>query len=222
MLGDGMKSMVPVTFAFVVLLVPVARAQQTFTINVLTEQWTTTHHPFTWTTAGHSNSSCSGTGTINGTVNATTYGNTTTGSVNANSYSNSNCSTTFTPPSSQTIDVQKPVVYVLAESATTRMVLSCTKQVRFGSQCEGLNPGTFTARFDEKGNFEVQGLKGKKEEWVEYNVVQQSAIQQGVQAPAPGPQNSQPAASTIDAPSVAVPASPDGPQILVSPAVGNR
>lgn len=188
------------------MLVPAAHAQQTFTINVLAEQWTTTHHPFTWTTAGYSNSSCSGTGTVNGNANATTYGNTTTGNINANGYSNSNCSTTFTPPSNQTIDIQKPVVYVLAESATTRMVLSCTKQVRFGSQCEGLNPGTFTARFDEKGNFEVQGLKGKKEEWVKYNVVQQSAIQHD-QAAQVGPTavpNSEPAQSTIDAPTTSV------------------
>jgi hypothetical protein len=125
-------------------------------------------------------------------------GNYTNGNIYANGNSNSNCSGTFTPPSSQTIDVQKPVVYILAESDTTRMVLSCTRQVRFGSQCEGLNPGTFNARIDDKGHFEVEGLKGKKEEWIRFDVVQQSAIQHP--SPAQPRQVSEPAAATIEAP----------------------
>src|ERR1700677_1836643 len=149
--------------ATLLLFATAVRAQQTMTINVLAEQWTTTHHPFTWTTAGRASSSCTGTETINGNYTATTNGNYTNGNISANGNSNSNCSGTFTPPSSQTIDVQKPVVYVLAESNTTRMVLSCTRQVRFGSQCEGLNPGTFNARIDDKGHFEVEAMKGKKD-----------------------------------------------------------
>jgi hypothetical protein len=39
-----------------------------------------------------------------------------------------------------------------------------------------LNPGQFLARMD-KGRFEVQGVSGKgKEEWVKFDVVQQTAI----------------------------------------------
>ena len=144
----------------------------TFTLTVLSYQWTTTHQPVNFTWQGHSNTSCNGTSNVTGYASGN-------GNFTANGTSYGSCSTTFTPPSTQTIDIQKPVVFVLAETENSRMVLSCMRNVRW-SQCEALNPGTFTARFDN-GHFEVQGSNGKgKEEWVKFDVVQQSAIQHPV------------------------------------------
>ena len=55
------------------------------------------------------------------------------------------------------------------------MVLTCTRNVRW-SQCHALNPGAFLGRNDH-GHFEVQALLGKaKEEWVKFDIVQQTAI----------------------------------------------
>ena len=55
------------------------------------------------------------------------------------------------------------------------MVLTCTRNVRW-SQCHALNPGMFLARNDN-GHFEVQALLGKgKDEWIKFDVVQQTAI----------------------------------------------
>lgn len=55
------------------------------------------------------------------------------------------------------------------------MVMTCTRNVRW-SQCHALNPGPFLARND-RGHFEVQALSGKgKEEWIRFDIVQQTAI----------------------------------------------
>jgi hypothetical protein len=120
---------------------------------------------FSW--PGYANTSCNG----NSTVNAYTYGN----NISANGTSSSSCYTTYTPPRNQQIDVQKPVVFVLADTESTRMILTCTRNVRW-SQCHALNPGFFMARND-KGHFEVQALSGKgKEEWIRFDIAQQNAI----------------------------------------------
>ncbi|HUA01161.1 MAG TPA: hypothetical protein VMB02_12585 [Candidatus Aquilonibacter sp.] len=139
----------------------------TFRITVLAYQWTTSHRTLTFSTPGTANTSC------NGTETASAYG--AGGNVYANGSTSSNCSTVYTPPSSQNIDVQKPVVYILADSDTNRMILMCTRNVRW-SQCEALNPGVFVARID-KGHFEVEGVSGKgKEDWVKFDIVQQTAL----------------------------------------------
>ena len=65
--------------------------------------------------SGYANSSCNGSGTIN----AYAYGN----SVSGNTTSYANCSTTYTPPTSQNIDIQKPVVFVLADRSTKKPVI---------------------------------------------------------------------------------------------------
>jgi hypothetical protein len=142
---------------------------------------------------GYANSSCNGSGTIN----AYAYGN----SVSGNTTSYANCNTTYTPPTSQNIDIQKPVVFVLADTDTNRLILTCTRNVRW-SQCHALNPGFFMAR-NNKGQFEVQAVSGKgKEEWVKFDIVQQNAI-----TPQSGaPTNS--AAVVAVATSPAVPSSP--------------
>ena len=162
-----MKRAIPVVAALL-LGTPLLKAQDnTFRITVLSYQWTTTHKTLTFSTPGSANTSC------NGTESATAYGS--GGNVYANGTTSNNCSTTYTPPSNQNIDIQKPVVYILADSDSNRMILTCTRNVRW-SQCEALNPGVFMARMD-KGHFEVEATSGKgKEEWVKFDVVQQTAI----------------------------------------------
>lgn len=140
----------------------------TFHLTVLGYQWTTTHKTLNFTWPGSASTSCNGNSTMNGNVSNN-------GNIYASGTSSSSCSTTFTPPSNQTIEVQKPVVYILADSDTSRMVLTCTRNVRW-SQCQALSPGSFMARIDN-GHFEVQAVFAKgKEEWVKYDVVQQNAI----------------------------------------------
>jgi hypothetical protein len=147
---------------------PVLRAQEsTARLKVLAYQWTTTHHTMTFSWPGYANTSCNG----NGTIIGYTSGN----NISASETSSSSCSTTYTPPNNQEIDIQKPVVFILAETETTRMILTCTRNVRW-SQCHALNPGFFTAR-NNNGHFEIQAVSGKgKEEWVKFDIVQQNAI----------------------------------------------
>jgi hypothetical protein len=80
----------------------------------------------------------------------------------------------------------------------TRRAWCCPARAKFALGAnEGLNPGTFNARIDDKGHFEVEAMKGKKDEWIRFDVIQQSAIQH-----LPPEQVSQPAAATIEAPAV--------------------
>jgi hypothetical protein len=180
----------------ILLLVPLLcstflRAQDnTFRLTVLGFEWTTTHQTVTFSWPGSASTSCNGTSNMNGYVSGT--------NISANGTSSSTCSTSFTPPSNQNIDIQKPVVFILADTETDRLVMTCTRNVRW-SQCHGLNPGYFLARNDN-GHFEVQARSDKgKEEWVKFDVVQRSVIsrsQASVQASAPQTE----APVSIDAP----------------------
>lgn len=162
--------------------------QNEFHIDVLAYQWTTTHNTLTFTYPGSASSSCNGNASMNGYVSGS-------GNVYADGISSSTCSASYTPPSTQEIDIQKPVVYILADSENARMVLACTRNVRW-SQCHALNPGRFVARMNN-GHFEVQALSEKsKEEWVRFDVVQQVAINQQHAQSA----SAQAAPATIEAP----------------------
>jgi hypothetical protein len=168
----------------------VLRAQEdTFRLTVLGFQWTTSHKTLTFSWPGHANTSCSGSTNMNGYISSG-------GNISAAGTSSDTCSTTYTPPTTHNIDSQKPVLFIVAETENSRMVLTCTRNVRW-SQCHSLNPGRFLGRND-KGNFEVQAFfgKGKKEEWVKFDVVQQIAISS--QQPQTPP--AQEAAATIEAP----------------------
>jgi hypothetical protein len=174
--------------------------ENTSRLNVLAYQWTTTHRTLTFSWPGYSNTSC------NGNVNVS--GNSFGGNISASGTTSSTCSTTYTPPFNQNIDIQKPVVFILAESETTRMVLTCIRNVRW-SQCHALTPGQFLARMD-KGHFEVKAAFGNgKDEWVKFDVVQQSAISRQESAPAPMAQT---APASIEAPEPAADASSEFPK----------
>lgn len=164
--------------------------ENTFHIDVLAYEWTTTHKTLTFSWPGYSNTSCNGNASTSGYASAG-------GTFSANGTVSNTCSTSYTPPATQNIDVQKPVVYILADSETSRMVLACTRNVRW-SQCHALTPGSFLARINN-GHFEVQGLEGKgKEEWVRFDVVQQTAISR--QEPQKAPASAQEASISIEAP----------------------
>ena len=167
----------------------VVRAQEnTFRINVLAYQWTTTHNTLTFSWPGYANTSC------NGNVNMNAYSS--GGNIYANGTTSSACATTYTPPTNQNIDIQKPVVFIVADSENSRMILACTRNVRW-SQCHALNPGAFSARNDN-GHFEVQVVSGKgKEEWIKFEIVQQTAIQSQT---APAQVSAQEAPASIEAP----------------------
>lgn len=139
----------------------------TFRIDVLSYQWTTTHNAITFSWPGHANTSCTGSAYANGYLSSG-------GNFSANETGYTACSTTYTPPTNQTIDLQRPVVYILADSENSRLVLTCTRNVRW-SQCHALNPGIFLARYD-KGRFEVQASTGSKAVWVKFDVIQQTAM----------------------------------------------
>lgn len=167
--------------------------ENNFRITVLAYQWTTTHKTLTFSWPGYANTSCNGNMNMNGYISGG-------GNVSASGTGSNTCSTSYTPPTTQNIDVQKPVLYIIADSATSRMVLTCTRNVRW-SQCNALNPGQFAARID-KGHFEVQAVFAKgKEEWVKFDVVQQTGI---------SPQQTQTASAqaapvSIEAPNSAAP-----------------
>jgi hypothetical protein len=161
--------------------------ENTVHLTVLGYQWTTTHKTLTFSWPGYANTSCSGSTNMNGYVSSG-------GNISASGTSSDTCSTTYTPPTNQNIDIQKPVVFILADTESSRMVLTCTRNVRW-SQCHALNPGVFSARNDH-GHFEVQASLGKgKEEWINFDVVQQTAITK--QQPQTPPAQ---AAASIEAP----------------------
>src|SRR5215469_7438350 len=200
---DSMNSRALVCLIFLTIG-PCLKAQEnTFRLKVLAYQWTTTHKTMTFSWPGYANTSCSESTTINGY----TYGN----NISATGNGSSSCSTTYTPASNQNIDIQKPVVFILADTENARMMLTCTRNVRW-SQCHALNPGFFLARND-KGHFEVQAVSGKgKEEWVRFDVVQQNAISRHeAQAStvvdlSAGPSRVEPASSAPAAPTIEAPA----------------
>ena len=178
---------------------PVLMAQEnTFRLTVVSYQWTTSHKTLTFSWPGHSNTSCSGNTNVNGYISAG-------GNFSASGTTSDTCSTTYTPPTNQNIDIQKPVVYILAETENSRMVLTCTRNVRW-SQCHALNPGAFMGR-NANGHCEVQAISGKgKEEWIRYDIVQQMALSKE-QTPAP-PTHEAPA--SIEAPQIEKTGAPVG------------
>ena len=151
-------------------------AQDTVRLQVLSYEWTTTHRPINFSWPGSSSTSCNSNASIQGNA----YAN---GSFNAYGTTNGSCQTTFNPPINQTIDVEKPVVYILAETDSSRMILTCTRNVRW-SQCEALNPGTFFAR-NLNGHFEVSAVSKGKSIWTRYEIVNQVAIVRQAQAMTP-------------------------------------
>lgn len=162
-----MRKVIVLSLLLALLNVPLVAQDNTFRVQVLAYQWTTTHRTLTFSWPGYANTSCNGTSYVNGYVSGS--------NIYANGTSSDTCSTTYTPPTNQNIDIVKPVVYILADSATSRMILTCTRNVRW-SQCHALNPGTFMARMDH-GHFEVQGLLAKgKEEWIKFDIVQQTSV----------------------------------------------
>src|SRR5665213_2201495 len=127
-----------VAAALLFLFVNTIAAQGDIRLRVLSYQWTTSHHPIRFSWQGESSTSCSSTSRVDGSISDT-------GNFNAYGTSNGMCNTTFTPPGNETIDIKKPVVFILAETPTTRMILTCTRNVMW-SQCEALSPGSFIAR----------------------------------------------------------------------------
>ena len=156
----------------VLLCGPVLQAQEdTFRLTVLGYRWTTNHRTLTFSWPGYANTSCNGSVDINGHVSGG-------GNISASGTSSDTCSTTYTPPTNQNIDIQTPIVFIQAETDRSRMVLTCARNVRW-SQCHSLKPGRFLGR-NGKGHFEVRAFfgKGKKEEWVKFDIVQPDRRQQ--------------------------------------------
>ena len=170
---------------------PMWAQENTFRLTVLGYQWTTTHKTLTFSWPGYSNTSCNGNVNMNGNVSG--------GNIYASGTTSDTCSTTYTPPTNQNIEIQKPVVYILADTDTSRMIMTCTRNVRW-SQCHALNPGPFLGRIDH-GHFEVQATFGKgKEEWVKFDIVQQNARSQPQESPAQASASHVEASASIEAP----------------------
>jgi hypothetical protein len=177
--------------------------ENSFGISVHDYPRTTTHKTLTFSWPGYANTSCNGSVSMNGFASG--GGNFSTNGTTSNTCNT--CSTSYTPSGTQNNDVQKPVVYILAESETSRIVPTCTRNVRW-SQCHSLNHGTFVARLND-GHFEVQAVLGiGKEEWLRFDRVQQTAMsgQQPQTAPAPVPET----AASIEAPKSEAPNTESG------------
>jgi len=163
-----MKGLTAVLTAISLITLPARAQQNPFRLKVLAYQWTTTNQMVTFTWPGHAYTSCNGDVSMSGYV---TGG----GHISADGTTSSTCSTTFMPPTTQNIDVQKPVLFILAETDNVRMILTCTRNIAW-SQCRALSPGTFVARIED-GNFEVGNLSPNgKEEWTKFGIVQQTGI----------------------------------------------
>src|SRR5215467_6680539 len=146
--------------------------EETFSLNVHAYEWSTNHQTMTFSWPGYADTSCRG----------------------------NTCTTTYTPPIHRDYDAQYPEVYILADTATRRLVLTCTRYWG-GSKCFALDPDVYTARW-KKGYLEVQVFgKKNKEEWIKYAVQQESVItKQAPPKPEPSKPTVQTAAPSIDAP----------------------
>ena len=174
-----MKCMTAVLLLVIALAGNAVAQENAHFLTVLAYQWTTTHNVMTFSWPGRINTSCNGSAHMSGNIDMSGHisdsGNVNmSGDVSGTETTSNTCSTTYTPPTTQSIDIQKPVVFILAETESSRMVLTCTRNVRW-SQCIALNPGLFEARNDN-GHFEVLASKKSKDGWVKFDIVQQTAF----------------------------------------------
>lgn len=177
-----MKYMIAALLIVISLAGNAVAQENTHFLTVLAYQWTATHKVMTFSWPGRINTSCNGSTHMSGNINMTgtrvsDSGNVNmSGDVSGTETTSNTCETTYTPPSNQSIDIQKPVVFILADTESSRMVLTCTRNVRW-SQCIALTPGVFEAR-NNNGHFEVSTSKNGKTEWIKFNIVQQTAFSQ--------------------------------------------
>lgn len=127
------------------------------------------NHPWTYTTPGHANTSCSGSGTVNATANDAGYGTT---NINGTVNTTNDCNTTYTPP--QTVNGNRVTVnngsWVTDVATGDRYLIQCTANW-VGSKCSYLNSGRYKAEL--KGNdMRITGMKGMKEMTAKYHVLQ--------------------------------------------------
>lgn len=172
-----MKYMATVLLLVIALVGSGVAQENTRFINVISFKWTTTHNVLTFSWPGHAETSCNTriTGSVDMSGRISDSGNVdVSGDVNATG--TTNCSTTYTPPSETEIDLQKPVIYILVDGESSRMILTCSRNSPW-SQCVSLTPGMHESR-DNHGHFEVLGLKNGKAGWVKYDIVKETAFSQ--------------------------------------------
>jgi hypothetical protein len=126
------------------------------------------NHPWTYTTPGHANTTCSGSGTVNATATDAGYGTT---NVNGTVYTNNDCNTTSTP--SQTVNGNRITVnnasWVTDVATGDQYLIQCTAGW-VGSKCSYLNSGRYKAEL-QGNNMRIAGMKGMKEMTAKYHVL---------------------------------------------------
>jgi hypothetical protein len=142
------------------------------------------NHPWSYTTPGHGNTNCSGSGTVNATSTDTGYGTTnTSGTVNADT----NCSTTYTP--SQTVEGNRVTVenasWVTDVATGDEYLIECTAGW-VGSKCSYLTGGSYGA--DLKGNaMWITGSRGMRQTTAKYKVLRYVPQTRNSATPSPTP-----------------------------------
>lgn len=127
------------------------------------------NHPRSYTTNGQSNTTCSGSGNVNGTAIQTSP---TTTNVSGTVDTNTDCSTTYRPP--QTVHGNRVTVdnaaWVTDVATGDQYLIQCTANW-VGSKCSYLTGGRYAA--DVEGNtMWINGMKGMKKETAKYHVLQ--------------------------------------------------
>jgi hypothetical protein len=126
------------------------------------------NHPWSYTSPGHGETNCTGSGTVNGT--AIDNGNITT--VNGTVNTQTNCNSTYTPPQTTngnwvTVD---NAAWVTDVATGDSYLIQCTAHWR-GSKCAGLLGGFYQAQLDGN-NMRITGQKGMKSATAKYHVLQ--------------------------------------------------
>lgn len=144
------------------------------------------NHPWTYTTPGHGQTNCSGSGNVYGTAIDT--GNVTT--VNGTVDTQTNCNSTYTPPQTNTGNwtTVDNAAWITDVANGDSYLIECTAHWR-GSKCAGLLGGFYQAEL-EGNNIWITGMKGMKTATAKYKVIQ---FVPGQPAPTPTAYSPQPA-----------------------------
>jgi len=126
------------------------------------------NHPWTQTTPGHANTTCSGTGTVNATATGSGYGTT---DINGTVRTNNDCDTAYTPP--QTVTRNRITVdnasWVTDVSTGDQYLIQCTAGW-VGSKCSYLFDGRYKAEL-KGNNMWITGMNGMKKMTAKYHVL---------------------------------------------------
>ena len=176
------------------LCLGIGAAAQQQTVVVLATSLVKTPYDLTFSSTGHSYTSCSG--------DANAFGNFTTFSAN--------CNTTSQPPRETVQTHHLYTYYTVLESESTAFLASCTRKWRW-DKCPSFRPGDKFALSTTSKKFELISADGSKP--IKLELVQAVAIRKDLLPPTPRPVSASKVAESISV--LDISSAPDGAEVTL-------